>query len=290
MRARPDHALEQIAELVNRPLREFGIELFRDDPSSLAYGTSQSRTLRNAALRALARKGYGVRRTYDRDVAPGLIAIAERVRPYTMTSPRSVIGLCEAVEYVERNNVQGAFVECGVWRGGSVMAEALTLLRLGVSTRELYLFDTFAGMPMPGVYDLSLTEPDQQPLDRWRLSQTHAHNDWAYAPIETVRANILSTGYPDARVHLVEGAVEHTIPDQAPDSVALLRLDTDWYSSTRHELQQLYPRLSPGGVLIVDDYGSWAGARKAVEEYDPVRRLFLGRLDGFARIAIKHGG
>jgi Macrocin-O-methyltransferase (TylF) len=103
----------------------------------MGYGTSEARTLRNAILRTLAKRGYGVRRTYDRDVPPEVIRIAERVRPYTMTSHRSIVGLCEAVEYVVRNAIEGAFVECGVWRGGSVMAEALTLLQLGVSDRQL---------------------------------------------------------------------------------------------------------------------------------------------------------
>ena len=82
-----------------------------------------------------------------------------------------------------------------------------------------------------------------------------------------MRATVLSTGYPAERVHLVRGPVEETIPGAAPDALALLRLDTDWYASTRHELEHLYPRLATGGVLIVDDYGHWEGARRAVDEY-----------------------
>jgi O-methyltransferase len=279
-----------IDEVLNRSLRQFGLEIYRADPRSLGYGTSHARTVRNTVLRTLAKRGYGVRPTYDADVSPDNRRIVERVRPYTMTSQRSVIGLCEAVEYIVRSEIEGPFVECGVWRGGSVMAEALTLLRLGVSDRDLYLFDTFAGMPMPEADDVSLREPGQQALARWRRDQRSDHNDWAYASIETVRDNVLSTGYPADRVHLVRGLVEETIPKLAPPSIALLRLDTDWYSSTRHELEHLYPRLVAGGVLIVDDYGAWAGARKAVDEYGPSRSLFLGRLDGIARVAIKPGG
>jgi O-methyltransferase len=275
--------------VLNRSLRQCGFEVFRADPGSLGYGTSRSKTLRNSVLRALATRGYGVRPTYDMDVPPEVREIVDRVRPYTMTSNRSVVGLCEAVEYVVRNEIGGPFVECGVWRGGSVMAEALTLLHLGVTDRDLYLFDTFAGMPMPHADDVSLREPGQRTLDHWRSYQRADHNDWAYASIDAVRENILSTGYPADRVHLVRGLVEETIPELAPGSIALLRLDTDWYSSTRHELEHLYPRLVAGGVLIVDDYGAWAGARKAVDEYAPARGLFLGRLDGIARVAIKPG-
>ena len=75
------------------------------------------------------------------------------------------------------------------------------------------------------------------------------------------------TGYPPERIHFVRGPVEETLPAGAPDEIALLRLDTDWYESTRHELEHLYPRLAAGGVLLVDDYGHWEGARKAVDEY-----------------------
>jgi hypothetical protein len=274
-------------DALNRSLRQFGIELFQSRDASVGYGITQARTLRNTALRTLLALGYGVRRTYDHDVPLALVEIAERVRPYTMTSQRSVIGMCEAVQYVLRNRLEGAIVECGVWRGGSIMAAALTLLGQGVSDRELYLFDTFTGMPEPRADDVSLTEPGEPALERWRRDQHADHNWWAFAPLEAVRENVLGTGYPGERVHLIKGQVEDTIPGDAPERIALLRLDTDWHSSTRHELENLYPRLAPGGVLIIDDYGTWAGARRAVDEYEPARELFLGRLDAFARIAIK---
>ena len=230
-----------------------------------------------------------MRRKYDADVPPAVIDVVERVRPYTMTSPRTVVGLCEAVQYVVRSGIDGAFVECGVWRGGSMMAAALTLLSVGAADRDLHLFDTFAGMPMPEQHDVPLRDTDTEPIARWQRDQRLGHNEWAYAPLEAVRENVLSTGYPPEHLRLVKGPVEETIPEHAPRSIALLRLDTDWYSSTRHELAHLYPRLVPGGVLILDDYGAWAGARKAVEEFEPARKLFLGRLDGYARIAIKPG-
>jgi hypothetical protein len=104
-----------------------------------------------------------------------------------------------------------------------------------------------------------------------------------------VRAALLSTGYPAERVHLVEGRVEDTLPAAAPDAIALLRLDTDWYAGTKHELETLYPRLSPGGVLILDDYGHYEGARRAVDEYfaDAGGRPLLSRIDYTGRVGVK---
>ena len=96
-----------------------------------------------------------------------------------------------------------------------------------------------------------------------------------------------STGYPLDRITLCKGMVEDTLPSQAPNEISILRLDTDWYDSTKHELEVLYPRLSPGGVLIIDDYGYWAGARKAVDEYFSLKPIMLMRLDNTGRIAIK---
>ena len=97
------------------------------------------------------------------------------------------------------------------------------------------------------------------------------------------------SGYPSEKLHFVRGPVEETIPDCVPEQIALLRLDTDWYESTKHELLHLFPRLQPGGVLIVDDYGHWQGAQRAVDEYFGTEHppLFLSRIDYAARIAIK---
>jgi hypothetical protein len=113
---------------------------------------------------------------------------------------------------------------------------------------------------------------------------------WAFASLEDVQKNLASTGYPMDRVRFVKGKVEDTIPAGAPEKIAFLRLDTDWYESTKHELEHLYDRLVPHGVLIIDDYGHWAGSRQAVDEYLaklPPPRPYLARLDYAARVAIK---
>lgn len=212
----------------------------------------------------------------------------QAVRPHTMTSPERVISLIRAVEHVSRRSIPGDIVECGVWRGGSMMAAARTLLRLGDLARTLHLFDTFEGMPPP-------TEVDRTTVDGKLAADLLAAEDpttsvnWAIAGLDLVRANVGSVGYPADRVRYVAGRVEETIPREAPDRIALLRLDTDWYESTKHEMAHLYPRLVPGGLLIVDDYGHWGGARRAVDEYleEAGIPLFLSRIDYTARIAVK---
>jgi len=228
---------------------------------------------------------------YDAD----LRATIKRVRRHTLSTAARISALCDGVEYVVRNRIPGDLVECGVWKGGSMMAAALTLQRLGDTTRDLYLFDTFTGMAEPGQEDVpSPYDGRVSPQKRWRRHRDRSGIDdggsgWAAVSVEDVRQAMLSTGYPAERVHLVQGKVEDTIPAQAPDQVAVLRLDTDWYASTKHELEQLYPRLAEGGVVIVDDYGHYEGARQAVDEYvaEGGHRLLLNRIDYTGRVGVK---
>jgi len=221
------------------------------------------------------------------------LPIIERAFPYTMTGAERLQALVDAVRYCERGPVAGAFVECGVWRGGSVLAMLLTLQDEGSEARDVYLYDTFEGMTEPTEED---TSPLEQPaLETWRSAEESGEQAWGWLLGEfdegTVRETVLSSGYPESRVHFVRGPVEDTIPGTVPDRIALLRLDTDWYESTRHELEHLYPRLVPGGVLIIDDYGHWEGARRAADEYfgETGEHLFLNRIDYAARIAVRRG-
>ena len=214
------------------------------------------------------------------------IELYRRVDDYTMTTPPRIYALARAVEYVAAREIPGAIVECGVWRGGSMMAAALTLLRLGVIDRDLYLFDTFTGMTPPSDEDVRGSGERAADL----LAAEGPESDiWAIASLEDVRDAVLGVGYPVERIHFVKGPVEETLPARAPDEIALLRLDTDWYASTKHELVHLYPRLARGGVLILDDYGYWQGARRAVDEYLSERNvpLLLNRIDNTGRLALK---
>ena len=213
------------------------------------------------------------------------IEIYESVKTYTMTSPERVHALIESVKYIVKNKIDGAFVECGVWKGGSTMAMALMLKRLGVNNRDLYLYDTFSGMSTPSDADGTGAQD--------RYSQYPKLSDdvstWCLSLIEEVKDNIYSTGYNKDKIHFIKGKVEDTIPSDIPKDIALLRLDTDWYESTKHELTHLFPRLKKNGVLIIDDYGCWEGARKAVDEYiiDNNICILLNRIDYTGRIAKK---
>lgn len=219
--------------------------------------------------------------------------IVERALPLTMTGVQRLHALVEAVRHCVRRDVPGAFVECGVWRGGSVLAMIIALQELGVDDRDLFLYDTFEGMTTPTEHDVSAYEAPA--LQTWGEAARANARPWAqlFDPEvfneRSVRETVLSTGYPAERVHLVRGAVEDTLPADAPERLALLRLDTDWYASTRHELVHLYPRLSGGGVLIIDDYGHWQGARRAVDEYfaTDAPPPLLHRIDYASRIAVK---
>ena len=210
------------------------------------------------------------------------------VRPYTMTSALQIISMFDAIKYICANKIGGSIVECGVWKGGSMMIAARVLKRQNGMNRDLYLFDTFAGMPEPGKEDTAYKDFNAPVL--WKTNQSKSGpNQWNYGSLEEVRANVASTGYPMERVHFVKGKVEDTIPGTIPERIAILRLDTDFYESTLHELKHLYPRLTPGGILIIDDYGCWKGARKATDEYIAEHKLpiFLARQDQEGRIAIK---
>lgn len=258
-------------------------------------GTIVPMIFRRAIQRVVNATGYEVVSTqrsnrsdiYADDAFMGLY---ERCRPFTATSVERMYSLYEAARYVQRSGVPGDIVECGVWKGGSAMLAALTLLEAGDTSRRIFLYDTFTGMSEPTERDVNRF--GERAVAKWRRTQRSSHNEWVYAPLDEVRANLLSTGYPDERLIFVQGKVEETIPGVMPGAVGILRLDTDWYESTYHELVHLYPLVSRGGVLILDDYGHWQGARQAADQYFaehdvPVLR---NRIDYTARLVVKTDG
>lgn len=225
---------------------------------------------------------------FDADMEPAFHDAYLASHRYTMTRVERMYALWLATRYVVEAGVPGAIVECGVWRGGSMMLVATALRQLAVSDRHLYLMDTFEGMPQPTSRDLPLTSRLSSSR-LWARGRRADHNEWLFAGIAEVQANMGRTGYASDRVHLVKGRVEDTLPESGPDSIALLRLDTDFYDSTLHELRTLFPRLSPGGVLILDDYGYWRGAKEAADQYfrETGVRLLLLKVDIEGRVAIK---
>ncbi len=246
--------------------------------------------LKNTIRPVVRRAGFDIVRysTFPPDFTAENREICELVSPYTMTTVERLNALIDGVRYVVDRNIQGAFVECGVWKGGSSMAIAHALKQLRCDDRELYLYDTFEGMSAPTEVDVSYS--GWAAAEKFQDTKTSEDSsDWCASSLDEVKKNLFDTGYVQEKMHFVKGKIEDTIPESAPDKIALLRLDTDWYESTKHELVHLFPRLQDNGVLIIDDYGHWQGARKAVDEYLAEKniQILLNRIDYSARIAIK---
>ena len=219
---------------------------------------------------------------------PDEISLIRSVLPYTMTSPERLQALIKAAHFIVKHDIPGDIVECGVWKGGSILCVAKTLKKLDSMDKCLYLYDTFTGMTKPQDVDISVTG-ESASLEFNKMKITDDSSRWSYSPLSLTKKIVYSSGYPENKVYFIKGKVEDTIPKNVPERISLLRLDTDWYESTLHELVHLFPRLSKGGVIIIDDYGYWLGARKAVDEYFSRNNIimYLHKIDSTGRIGIK---
>lgn len=215
-------------------------------------------------------------------------SILRVVKPFTMTSQARLLYLVRAVQYVVRHKIPGAIIECGVWRGGSMMAVAEALRRFGDTSRQLYLFDTFAGMTEPTQHDKKARET-LDVYSKWEKSRDSQGSTWCFASIEDVMRNLRRIDYPQSNIHYIKGPVEETLPGFQSPEISILRLDTDWYESTKVELQLLYSNVVKHGVVILDDYGSWEGAKRATDEFleDLNTPVLLNRIDSTARAFVK---
>jgi len=214
-------------------------------------------------------------------------AIYEKCKKQTMTSKERMYALYKAVKYIIESKIPGDFVECGVWKGGSAMIIAYTLLELNETDRKIYLYDTFKGMPKPTKEEIRVSKKANDAISIWQKAKTKNYNMWCFSPLSEAKNNVFSTGYPINKFVFIQGKVEKTIPEKMPSKVALLRLDTDFYESTIHELNYLFPIVTHNGVLIIDDYGHWSGSKKAVDEYFLGKPILLNRIDYTGRIGIK---
>lgn len=181
----------------------------------------------------------------------------------------------DVIDYILENNIEGAIVECGV-EYGDFEYTWINRLQEKSAVYDIYLFDTFAGLTEPGEHDYSCDD-----AYLWVINQEDMYNTWkskiiddktngmCYVPLEQVKNRLNSTGYPQERLHYVIGDVMETLKDDAniPDKMAVLRLDTDWYTTSKYELERMYDKVVPGGVIIFDDYYQWYGQRLATDEF-----------------------
>jgi hypothetical protein len=184
--------------------------------------------------------------------------------PYTMTQAPRLQVLWNCVELINKYELKGDLVEAGVYKGGSAMLMGYAMKHYGM-TNKVIMFDTFAGMTKPSEKDYKLNSIKKpNTIQKWEEKQRDGYNEWAYGSYEEVKSNFEKTGYK--KYQMVKGDILKTIPFKIKD-IAILRLDTDWYESTKHSMNHLYPCLQDGGFLIVDDYYCWAGAKQAIDEY-----------------------
>jgi len=204
----------------------------------------------------------------------------------TATGTIRMFGFLKAIEHVCLNDVKGDIVECGVLQGGNIIMAQKYLNKLN-SANLIYGFDTFAGMTEPTKEDTDNNNNSQIKIWKKHLRDDKIC-DWAFCSIEDVNKNI-SNLVPKNNIKLIKGKVEHTllIKENIPEKISILRLDTDWYESTKIELEVLYPRLSKGGFLIIDDYGEFSGCRKAVDDFFKNKKHYLNYIDSSSRVLIK---
>jgi hypothetical protein len=208
--------------------------------------------------------------------------VGTRKSKYTLTSMERCYSLYKAIQYITKGDILGDIVECGVWRGGSAMLAALTLIKSQQTHRKIYLYDTYEGMPEPTDKDIDIHGVPYRLL--WKKEK-----EFLSVSLDEVKKNILSTGYPKENIIFVKGMVQDTIPNTVPKQIALLRLDTDLYESTYHELFHLYPKTTSQGVIIIDDYGHFQGSQEATEKYlsQNPQKVLLHRIDYSCRVWIK---
>ncbi|MDR2571328.1 MAG: class I SAM-dependent methyltransferase [Oscillospiraceae bacterium] len=208
----------------------------------------------------------------------------------SMVSKEGLFATLSACKYAIQNNIDGDFVECGVWRGGNAIIAASVFKEYG-SSKKVWLFDTFEGF-----VEVKLSKNDRGSLGQVHtMDRMDAFHERFYNPshcgnsISEVRNTFKRYGLLDDNVIFVKGDVMETLEDEnIPDKVAVLRLDTDWYDSTRKELEVFYPRLSNGGVLIIDDYGFCHGCRTAVEQYfESVPKPLMHYINYTIRVGVK---
>ncbi len=201
----------------------------------------------------------------------------KRCTPYTLTSQARMSMLWDAIEDVHKKDIPGCFVEAGVYKGGSSMLAAYAMKYFDME-RDIFMFDTFKGMTQPGENDYKMNKEvsSNEYLKKWKDNQKETHNEWCYASYPEVLHNINGVGYPF--FDMITGNVLKTVQKGMCSSIAVLRIDVDFYDATKHMLDKFYDQVEDGGYIIFDDYWCWNGTHKAVNEFFDERAIPLSKL------------
>lgn len=194
-----------------------------------------------------------------------------KILPYTMVGYERVENAHTVANELEKSHVAGAFVECGVWRGGTVGVMA-TVADRAKSNRKIWLFDSFEGLPEPTKKDGNVAITYAKDKDSGELRSIEK----CVGPLEDVKKLFFSVlKLNPENIFIRKGWFQDTLPKEKENvgSIALLRLDADWYESTKCILDNLYDNVVSGGYVLIDDYGHWEGCKKAVDEFLENRKL-----------------
>ena len=254
--------------------------------------SSIKKSIKNILEKILKRFGYKIQQIINHVIEEATqdeIDLMKLCDKYSMTSDLRKWALIQSFHYIINNNIEGDFVECGVWKGGNLILLKKLMEKKQINNKKIYGFDTFEGMSEASIHDIKIDKTNAN-VKFEKLKQKDSNNiNWNFASENEVINNFKDNVEKNENLKLIKGKVEDTLlnNDNIPEKISILRLDTDFYESTKTELEKLYPKLSIGGVLIIDDYGSWQGSRKAVDEYFQNKKIWLHYIDHDGRLLIK---
>ena len=223
------------------------------------------------------------------ELDPNTKSIFEKVKPYTMTNEIRLWSMYQSLKWIDSKKVTGDIVETGCWKGGNLFLASMYDKLYGKNNRVIYGYDTFSGMPIPTNKDFKWKQNFNQTLMRWEKNNKKNINEWAYISLEETKKRAKLLLGPN-NIKFIQGMIENTLTlkKNLPKKIALLRIDTNFYSSTKIALEKLEPLVETNGVIIFDDYGSWVGAAKAIDEYFVDKSIWLHRVDKGSRLLIKN--
>lgn len=214
----------------------------------------------------------------------------KKILKLTMVSEENLIFLVSAIKYLKKNQIEGDYAETGIWRGGISILSYQIFSEKFKKKKHFYLYDTFEGMVKPGKFDKKLNKNLSQVIDKWKKT-SKTKEGWNFSSLNEVKDNIIRICGKRSLIDFtfIKGKVEKSLKNRKnlPKKICLLRLDTDFYHSTKAELKYLFDRVSNGGIIIFDDYSNWLGAKKAIDNFLKNKKYLLCKIDNNSRFILK---